>query len=78
MKRMALGILLFVALVAAPLALLASCSHHDDAPVSTLTAAQRDSVLARSSLPGARVVAGALNVSAAAASRAAAMDTIGR
>ena len=47
-----------------------------DRPASTLTEAQRDSVLARSAIPGASAVGRALDASAQAGRRAAGMDSL--
>lgn len=49
-----------------------------DVPVSTLTEAQRDSVIARGGLPGSATVDRALAVSDQAAARAARLDTLRR
>ena len=68
-------------LAAAALVALAGCSSSDK-PASTLTEHQRDSVLARSSLPGAAVVGRALSESDRATNRAAnmsaSMDSLSR
>ncbi len=59
--------------------LTAGCAKSGaEKPASTLTEAQRDSAIARSSLPGASVVGRALDVSGRAATRAAGMDTLAR
>ena len=60
--------------------LTAGCAPHasEQRPASRLTEAQRDSVLARSSLPGARVVGRALDVSGQGAGHAAALDSLSR
>lgn len=51
--------------------LLAACGSGDaDQPASTLSRAERDSVLADSPLPGAATVQGALDVSDSASARA--------
>jgi len=50
--------------------LTASCGQSDNKPASTLTKAQRDSVLAASQIPGASVVGRALEVSDSANARA--------
>lgn len=62
----------------AALALLAvaGCSHSADRPASTLTEAQRDTAIARSSLPGAGVVGRAMQVSGREAHRATSMDSL--
>jgi hypothetical protein len=59
-----------VALLVAGLA-LAGCGGRRDAPASTLSKSQRDSVLAESALPGARAVKGALGAADSAQARAA-------
>jgi uncharacterized protein YcfL len=68
-------------LAVAALVALAGCSS-DNKPASTLTEHQRDSVLAKSSLPGAAVVGGALYESDRASNRAAnmsaSMDSLSR
>ncbi len=56
---------------------LAGCGAQEQKPASTLTQAERDTALARSSLPGAVVVGRALDVSGQAADRAAGMDSTG-
>ena len=58
--------------------LAAGCSSHasEQRPASRLTEAQRDSAIARSNLPGARVVDRALAVSGREAAHAAALDTL--
>ena len=57
------------------LILTASCgSESEGKPSSTLTKAQRDSVLAASALPGASVVGRALEVADSADARAQRMD----
>ena len=62
-------------LASAALALLiAGCAQHSDqASRAPLTERQRDSVIARSNLPGATVVGRAMSVSDRAADRAAGM-----
>lgn len=66
-------------LVAALGLVAAGCSSHADSGV-TLTERQRDSIIARSPLPGASVVGRAMNVSDAQERRAdrmnAAMDSL--
>ena len=52
------------------LCLLASCGGNDEEPASTLSKAERDSVLSESALPGAATVKGALAVSDSAQARA--------
>ena len=56
------------------LLVLAGCSKGAERPASTLTEAQRDSAIARSSLPGADVVGRAMQVSGREARRAGSMD----
>ena len=56
------------------LVVLAGCSKHAERPASTLTEAQRDSAIARSSLPGADVVGRAMQVSGREARRSDNMD----
>ena len=62
------------------LALAAGCAQHasEHRPASTLTEAQRDSAIARSSLPGAAVVGRALDVSGQGTNHAASMDSLSR
>jgi hypothetical protein len=67
----------FAAALAAA-ASLAGCSRSAPKPASTLTEAQRDSAIARSSLPGADVVGRAMQASGREARRAAEMDTTNR
>ncbi len=64
--------------VAVGLVWVAGCGLHQDAdaPASRLTEHQRDSVLARSALPGAGVVGRALDVSAISANHAAETDSL--
>ena len=59
-------------------AALTGCSRSAGRPASTLTEAQRDSAIARSSLPGADVVGRAMQASGREARRAAAMDSTNR
>ena len=59
MSRRTLTLVLVLAVTAG---LLAACSGNQDEPASTLSKAERDSVLAESSLPGAATVKGALDV----------------
>jgi hypothetical protein len=65
-----------------PLALLAlaGCGRHatETKPASRLTEAQRDTALARSSLPGASTVGRALDVSGQGAGHAAQVDSLTR
>jgi hypothetical protein len=62
-------------LAALLLALAAGCSA-DVADDSKLTRAQRDSVIAKSVLPGAGVVGRAIEVSAGASQRSADLDSL--
>jgi hypothetical protein len=64
-------LLLLLALCAA-----AGCSSKHEASGSTLTERQRDSLLSRSSLPGASTVGRALKVQERAAAHAAGMDSV--
>jgi hypothetical protein len=59
---------------------LTGCARHtsDPRPASRLTEAQRDTALARSSLPGASTVGRALDVSGQGASHAAQLDSLTR
>ena len=68
--------LTMLAAALAALTALAGCSRHAERPASTLTEAQRDSAIARSSLPGADVVGRAMQVSGKEARRATAMDSL--
>ncbi len=70
-------LIVLAAALAAPMAFaaLAGCSRSAERPASTLTEAQRDSAIARSSLPGADVVGRAMQASGREARRAAAMDS---
>ncbi len=65
-------------LLAAALVALAGCSSGSDRPASTLTEHQRDSVLAKSILPGAAVVGRALSESERASTSSASMDSLSR
>jgi hypothetical protein len=65
-------------MLAAACLLLAGCAKHQERPASTLSEAQRDSAIARSSLPGADVVGRALQVSGKEAGHAAALDSVAR
>lgn len=64
-------------LAAAGVVALAGCSS-SDRPASTLTEHQRDSVLAKSILPGAAVVGRALSESERASTSSASMDSLSR
>ena len=65
-----------VILCIAALALLSSsCSKHEATPAASMTEAQHDSVLARSSVPGAAAVGAALGAAGKEAQRSAAMDS---
>ena len=59
---------------------LAGCGGHsgDTKPASRLTEAQRDTALARSSLPGARAVGRALDVAGQGAAHSAQLDSLTR
>ena len=58
-------------------AALAGCSKHAaDKPASTLTEAQRDSAIARSSLPGADVVGRAMQANGREERRAEKLDSL--
>lgn len=59
---------------------LAGCADEPDMAVSrdTLTRRQRDSLIGKSSLPGAQGVTGALGAADSAAARAARLDSAGR
>ena len=59
---------------------LTSCARHasDSRPASRLTEAQRDTALARSSLPGAGTVGRALDLSGQGAGHAAQLDSLTR
>jgi hypothetical protein len=59
---------------------IAGCSGHSSTPrpASTLTEAQRDSAIARSSLPGATTVGRALELSGKSARYASQMDSLSR
>ena len=61
------------ALLAAGL-VLGACGGKGETPASTLSKAQRDSVLAESALPGAGAVKGALGAADSAQARAARAD----
>lgn len=67
MSRRTLTLVLVLAVIAV---LLVACSGNQDEPASTLSKAERDSVLAESSLPGAATVKGALAVTDTAQARA--------
>lgn len=54
----------------------AGCAAKDHKPASTLTEAERDTVLARSTLPGASVVQRAMDVNGVAAERATGLDSV--
>ena len=70
--------MLFIGLLA--LFSTAGCAGHSSTPkpASTLTEAQRDTALARSSLPGASTVGRALDVSGQGTGRAAQLDSLTR
>ena len=62
------------------LSLLAGCARHasEPRPASRLTEAQRDTAIARSSLPGAATVGRALELSGQGADRSAQLDSLTR
>jgi hypothetical protein len=70
MRRVALGVIVLVALT--------GCGKRRDSAARPMTEAQRDSVIARSSLPGASVVGRALSVSGKARDHAAVIDSLTR
>ena len=55
---------------------LAGCARHEARPASTLTEAQRDSVLAREPIPGASAVGAALRAAGKEQQHAASMDSL--
>lgn len=57
---------------------VSGCGQPEAKPASTLTEAERDTVIARSDLPGAAVVQRALDVNGVAADRAAGADSVTR
>lgn len=68
-----------IVLVCSVVPLVVGCGRPAaDRPASTLTEAQRDSVLARSAIPGAGAVGRALDASDKAGQRAAGMDSLTR
>ena len=77
-RIVAWAIALALALGLAPA--LAGCGRHsgDTKPASRLTEAQRDTALARSSLPGASTVGRALDVAGKGAARSAQLDSLTR
>lgn len=69
-----LGILLLLALLA-----VTGCARHaTEKPASRLSEAERDTALARSSLPGASTVGRALDVSGQARGRVSQEDSLAR
>ena len=74
MRRFTVLILLLILLVALGMLFASGCSSTEKK--TTLTEHQRDSVLARSSLPGAGVVGRALEESDKAAAHAADLDSM--
>ena len=58
--------------------LLAGCSKHADRPATTLTEAQRDSVLAREPVPGASAVGGAMRAAGKEQRHASSVDSLAR
>jgi len=71
---------LVVVVALAAMASLAGCGRHAEATAqrAPLTEAQRDSVIARSDLPGAGVVGAAMRVSGREARRADGLDSLAR
>ena len=67
-------------LLALCLLVTAGCAEHasEQRPASRLTEAQRDTAIARSSLPGASVVGRALDVSGRGTGHAAQLDSLTR
>ena len=57
---------------------LAGCGKRTDSAAQPMTEAHRDSVIARSSLPGASVVGRALATSGQAQDRATSLDSLSR
>ena len=76
-RRRALALAAFAALTAAS-ALVAGCGAHGrtEPAAHALTEAQRDTVIARSQLPGAAVVQRALDLNGHEAVRATQLDTL--
>ena len=66
MSRRTLTLIIALAVTAG---LLVACSGNQDEPASTLSKAERDSVLAGSRLPGAATVKGALDAADTAQAR---------
>lgn len=58
--------------------LLSGCAKSADKPASTLTEAQRDSILATEPIPGAAAVGAAFGAAGKEAKHAAAMDSLAR
>ena len=77
-RLIAFAVALAVCAALVACAALAGCSRSAERPASTLTEAQRDTAIARSSLPGADVVGRAMQASDREARRAAAMDSTNR
>jgi hypothetical protein len=67
-----------VAIALVPLLALWGCGKRADSPAGTMSEAHRDSVIARSSLPGASAVDRALALSGRAEDRAARIDSLAR
>jgi len=66
-------------LAALALLVCAGCAGHaEPKPASRLTEAQRDSAIARSSLPGAGTVGRALELSGQGVTRSASLDSLSR
>lgn len=70
MMRFTLAVLL--------LSLLAGCGSGEQKPASTLSEAQRDTVLSRSEIPGASAVGHAFDAAGKEAAHAAQMDSLAR
>lgn len=58
--------------------MLAGCAKSEDKPAGALTEAQRDTVIAKSDLPGADAVGAALRANGKEQAHAAQVDTSGR
>jgi hypothetical protein len=70
----ALGVALAIVAAAA----CAGCARHEERPASTLTESQRDSVLARSGLPGAGAIGRAEQAAGIEAKHATTVDSSAR
>ncbi len=75
--RVLMGTLLAVLAIGAACA-CAGCARHEERPASTLTESQRDSVLARSGLPGASAIGRAEQAAGLEAKHATTVDTTAR